>query len=610
MFAALVKQLVDGIPFSVVGNVAVAILVAPLVIAAGNGALGKLWFGALLGVSLFRLLGYRSWKAKVKDIESVPAVCRTAILLSTLTGVLWGVLPTIVGWDPSRAEHAYVPFIITGMPAGAIALQSFVLLGGLLFILPILIPSTITLLLSASGPHHVLVAVSLIFTVFLLRMLIALHTAIAESLHLTLRTERLAGELQRSNESLKSINAELDVALRDSHAASAAKTDFLAKMSHEIRTPMNAIIGMTGLANELSGKPEQRECLAAVQEAAQSLLSIINDVLDLSKVEAGAIEISPHNFDLHRELHRLVRLFTPLAQQKQIVLRYEPDLSLPRWVIGDSLRIGQILMNFLSNAVKFTPVSGVVRLKASGGAVTDDGRSEFIFEVIDSGIGIAPEMHRKIFEAFQQADTSITREFGGSGLGLTISANLAGLMGGAVELNSAVGEVSVFRLRLPLLVGQPVSIERSRQQQTPQVKKEHIDRHLRILIAEDNSVNQRLVRHLLERDGHTVVLVQNGAEAAEQILQDEFDLVLMDCQMPLRDGYEAARAIRKLEDPRQATIPIVALTAHAMQGDRERCLAAGMNSYLTKPIDAELLRATLATLGRQSLPVDRDPVTP
>jgi signal transduction histidine kinase/ActR/RegA family two-component response regulator len=367
--------------------------------------------------------------------------------------------------------------------------------------------------------------------------------------------------------------------------ANAAKSDFLANMSHEIRTPLNGIIGMTSLVLDGPLSESKRADLETVRDSAQVLRGVINDILDISKIEAGRMTLEPVGFLLRPRLAAVAGLFAPQAKVKGLAIRWSCEDSVPDSLRGDVTRLQQILTNYVANAVKFTS-HGEVKLSAR--LVRRDASGVRVrFSVEDTGIGIPLETQPKLFSKFVQADVSTTRRYGGSGLGLAICRDLATLMGGTTGLESEPGKGSTFWFEAPLQVQEAPPPEGGRPE-APTISP--LQSAPRILVAEDNDVNRRLMLRLLERLGCEVEVAADGAEALEKWETTAFDLVLMDCQMPQVDGYEATAAIRRMEDGR-SHIPVVAVTAHAMAGDAERCYHAGMDGYLQKPIDAAELTA-------------------
>jgi two-component system, sensor histidine kinase len=388
-------------------------------------------------------------------------------------------------------------------------------------------------------------------------------------------------QLEEDVEERNRVNAELRAAKEKAEDAALQKTQFLANMSHEIRTPMNGVMGMIGLVLERCSDAEDREQLTVAQTAAQSLVKLLDEILDLSKIEAGKMTFETIDFDLPNMVEDALRMFQIAVRQKNLTLRFDCPADSPKWVRGDPARLRQVLINLVGNAVKFTAQGGIrVEIRRAAG----DGLR---FTVEDTGIGIAPEKREAIFDAFTQADGSHTRRFGGSGLGLTITRRLVELMGGKLQLDSEPGKGSRFFFQLPMpAVPAPDSAARGNNPPAAVALP-----RLRILVAEDNAINQRVIDSLLRRQGWTAILAGNGKLACEAWEREVFDLILMDIQMPEMDGLEATRWIRQRERDRKSAnpIPVVALTAHASQAQHDQCVAAGMDGVVTKPVSLPAL---------------------
>ncbi|MEZ6016344.1 MAG: ATP-binding protein [Planctomycetota bacterium] len=417
----------------------------------------------------------------------------------------------------------------------------------------------------------------------------------------------LARELVRE---LEQQAVDLNRARVEAESAAVAKGSFLATMSHEIRTPMNGILGMIELAQDTTDEDERREFLATARSSAGALLQILGDVLDFSKIEAGQMRVEATAFDLRELIAQSMQLISVIARPKGLNLAVSVDDDLPQRIIGDPLRTRQVLLNLLGNAVKFTP-EGEVRIIAVR-KLESDGSARLVCCVTDTGIGIDPRQLETVFAAFTQAEMTTSRRFGGTGLGLSISRRLAELMGGSLTADSKLGTGSTFRLSLPLLPAPQEAAEPRAPLPAAEGRAEPYlattgrpasrratERPLALLLVEDNPVNQRVARLLLQRWGHTVDVAENGAEALEALSRKAYDAALMDMQMPVMDGVAATQALRSRDTRARsgARLPVIAMTANTLQGDRERCLAAGMDDYVAKPISTDELFEKLERLA-------------
>jgi len=401
----------------------------------------------------------------------------------------------------------------------------------------------------------------------------------------TIEASTLNMKVREQNEALETKieerTRELLVEKTRAEMASIAKSNFLATMSHEIRTPLNGVLGMAQVITTTPLTEEQQLYVDTILESGNSLLKVINDILDFSKIEAGKMELENSAFNLNKIITDTISLFKDKALEKNITISYSIEESCPLHLVGDSLRIKQVLQNLVSNAIKFTE-KGAVKIAISG-SIIDDNTASIMVSVIDSGIGIDPESQGKLFSDFTQVDSSTTRKFGGTGLGLAICKQIVTLMQGEIGINSQIDHGATFWFTLNLTINNDVQVEDNKDQAplsstTPLTGK--------ILLVEDNVVNQLVAKAILEKFGLTLDLATDGQQAVNKFGSNTYDMILMDCQMPVLDGFEATKQIREIElnNEQQQHIPIIALTANAHDKDRERCINAGMDGYISKPI--------------------------
>lgn len=431
--------------------------------------------------------------------------------------------------------------------------------------------------------------------------------------HRNLRTTDILAS-QRTAE-LEKVNRELTLAilererlnehLRDAkeaaESATHAKSDFLANMSHEIRTPLNAVLGFSDLLIDTPLNPQQKEFVETIRIAGDNLLVVINDILDLSKIESGKMELESIPFSPHDTLRAVIQMSETRAKQKGLTLRSSLPENLPRWMEGDPIRLRQILLNFINNATKFTD-RGFILVEIHQLPHKDLDKQEWIrFDVTDTGIGMSTEVIQKLFRPFTQADMSTTRRFGGTGLGLSICKRLVEMMGGNLGVESEEGKGSTFWFEIPLKLAEepdalptitmlgedistlPMSHIPSSTQPIEMTAKQ-------VLLVEDNPINQKIALIMLTKLGIQADVAHDGEQAVNSSLEKNYDVILMDCQMPIMDGFAATQAIRNNDDNINQRTPIIALTANAFENDKQRCLGAGMDDFLSKPVTLDNLR--------------------
>ncbi len=550
----------------------ICLITATILVVAHSGdhdlATLLLWWAVACGVAVYRLWCARAY---LNSHNKTDALWRDRVNFGVgLTGTVWGIGGIFLMITSPESLKLLTAFVLAGMVAGAVPVLGAMLSAMRIFAMLMLMPIFIAACVGQSRVDVFLALLSIIYLGVMLKSSKLFNAALVDSVLLEQKQSNLVEQL---------------LTLRNTaEAASQAKTEFIANVSHEIRTPMNGIVGMANLLAQGELSQQQREEVEIIQSSSDLLLSLVNDVLDVSKIEAGYLHLAIQAFDLKNLLNGIVRMFQVTAQSKTLYLNLVWEGQVPGAVESDPLRLQQILVNLIGNAVKFTHQGGVT-LKIS---TVQEGLGWRIgFSIIDTGIGIDADRMAHVFDAFIQVDGSSTRKYGGTGLGLTISQHLANALGGTIVVaaNPAGGSIFSFELLLNnSYIFHPEELAES-----------FSSRPLHILLAEDNPINRLVALRLLEKMGHQVMCAENGELAFTMYQQHRFDLVLMDMQMPIMDGLLATEKIRLLESQHgMARLPIIALTANALDRDREACMTAGMDCFLTKPIRADLLAETIA----------------
>ena len=524
------------------------------------------WYIALMLITLAR--GVLSFKFKRRTSQAnSTTVCHWYLLFLVgvvISGAVWGsVIVFIFNIVDNPTLTMFLIFILLGFTTSAAAIYAPSMLAFFLFTQPILIPLTLSMALQDGLIYTFMAILSLVYNLAMI---------------FTARNfTKLTLSLQQSKEAAIKANQ--------------AKSLFLANMNHELRTPMNGVLSMSYLLSKTSLSHQQRDYLNSLQTSSEITLALIDDVLDISKIEADKLVLANISFNLQEVLEKVETSFTPQAHIKGLSIAFTYQNAIP-WVSGDPIRLTQILNNLMANAIKFTEQGGIA-VDFSSTEVA--GKLKLKCSIKDTGIGIADNQQQAVLELFTQAEQSYTRQYGGTGLGLSISKQLIELMGGELRIDSVVNQGSTFYFTVVLTLSSQEKIK-APALSSDEVKDQKPLNGLHVLLVEDDALNQKIGELFLEALGVKVSLAETGVVALKWLETNRADLILMDIQMPEMNGYETSKAIRKIA--KWQDLPIVALTAHALQGEKERCLDAGMNDYLTKPLDPELLEQKLRKWNR------------
>jgi len=552
----------------------------------------KVMFSGPYIITFFIIMGARFFMLQYgKDEKKYLLISRILVYMSALFWSLSYGSELVLSGEFSDSHMLLIIFIMGIAAAGAMGLSKDArLTRG--FLISLLLPAAGFSFFFLQRLSSFIGTAFLMYFAYLLLYSKKYYLLSQENLIAKKELEQQKDELERNHHELSSQNSQLSGALSRAKSADKAKSLFLANMSHEIRTPLNGIIGMAHLMQQDEKDNEQKKKISIIQFSAETLVSLVNDILDFSKIEAGKLELDVHHFNLHETIEKIEGLFSLKAGEKNLSFNIKIANNIPVYIISDQIRLKQIIINLINNAIKFTNQGSVsLIIKASK---QENGQLKLKFEIKDTGIGISQENQSKIFSPFTQSDASFTRKFGGTGLGLAISRRLVKLLGGKMGVESDLNLGSTFWFTIITQEGEE-QIEKNEILSTETIK------GLNILLAEDNKVNVIVAKQIILKAGHQVVIANNGLEAVEMFKKEKFDLILMDIMMPEMDGLTASNLIRSIENESElAFTPIIALTANVIKKDQQKYIEAGMNDFISKPIHPDILLQKIQEIFKNS----------